>query len=228
MALRAALSEVHQVPPAGHNYYIHVSLACALPAWMKPAIIIALLVSAAPTWAQADADSKERTSSVEDNATARRNVKIVRQFLNAVNRHDVEAAAEFYAEDTVNHGIPTGRTGVRRVLTDIFATFPDWNMEIVDLVAIDDAVVIREIVSGTHQGTGRISVNGGLLVDIPPTGKKFRVQAMHWYTLNKDGVIVAARANRDDVGMMQHLGLLPLPPGGRRDLPPDPSIPSTQ
>lgn len=249
MVLQTALSEVHLVPPADHILFrfrgeIHKRLmllasvvtrakghlgnnAMSLDRSWIPAIIIALLVSPAPTWAQADADSKERRSSVEDNATARRNAKIVRQQIDAVNRHDVEAAAAFIAEDTVNHGVPVGRTGVRRVLTDVFATFPDWHMEIVDLVAVGDDVVIREIVSGTHLGTCRISVNGGLLVDVPPTGKKFRVQAMHWYTLNKDGLIVAGRANRDDVGMMQHLGLLPLPPGGRRDLPPNPNIPST-
>lgn len=194
--------------------------------WML-AIIVAFLFSPAPVSAQADADSQVRRSSVEANATARRNAEIVRRYLDAVNRHDVEAAANFYADDTVNHGIPVGRSGVRRVLTDIFMTFPDWRMEIVDLVAVGDDVVIREIVSGTHQGTGRIAVNGGLLVNVPPTGKKFKVQAMHWYTLDKDGVIVAARANRDDVGMMQHLGLLPLPPSGRRDLPPNPNNPTT-
>jgi|GEM_PF-308063 len=194
--------------------------------WML-AIIAALLFLPALTFAQADADSKERKSAIEGNATARRNADIVRRYLDATNRHDIDAAVVFFADDTVNHGIPTGRTGVRRVLTDIFATFPDWRMEIVDLVAVGDDVVIREMVSGTHQGTGRIAVNGGLLVDVPPTGKKFKVQAMHWYTLNKDGFIVQARANRDDVGMMQHLGLLALPPGGRRDLPPNPNDPPT-
>lgn len=171
--------------------------------------------------------SEVRRSSIEAKATARRNAEIVRAYLDALNRHDIEAATRFYANDTVNHGIPTGRTGVRRVLTDIFTTFPDWHMEIIDLVAVGDDVVIREIVTGTHQGTGRIAVNGGLLVNAPPTGKKFRVQAMHWYTPDKDGVIVGARANRDDVGMMQHLGLLPLPPDGRGDLPANPNDPPT-
>lgn len=176
-----------------------------------------------PARAQADAESAERRSAIEDDATARRNAEIVRRYLDAINRHDVAAAAQFFADDTVNHGIPTGRSGAARVLTDIFTTFPDWHMEIVDLVAVGDDVVIRELVSGTHLGTGRIAVNGGLLVDVPPTGTRFMVQAMRWYTLNEEGLIVQARANRDDVGMMQHLGLLPMPPGGRRDLPANPN-----
>lgn len=192
--------------------------------WM---LALAALIPFAPnpSRAQADSDSEERRSAIEENARARRNAEIVRRYLEVTNRHDVAAAVQFFADDTVNHGIPTGRSGAARVLTDVFTTFPDWHMEIIDLVAVGDDVVIRELVSGTHLGTGRIAVNGGLLVDVPPTGKRFIVQAMHWYTLNEDGLIVQARANRDDVGMMQHLGLLPMPPGGRRDLPTNPNDP---
>ena len=175
--------------------------------------------------AQADAKSEERRSAVEANATARRNAEIVRRYLDVINRHDVAAAIQFFADETVNHGVPTGRAGAERVLADIFTTFPDWRMEIIDLVAVGDDVVVREIVSGTHLGMGRAAVNGGLLMNVPPTGKRFIVQQMHWYMLNGDGLIVQGRANRDDVGMMQHLGLLPMPAGGRRDLPPNPNDP---
>lgn len=190
--------------------------------WM-PAIAAVSPLLAGAIWAQADIQSEERRNTVEANAVAQRNAGIVRRYIQAVNRHDVDAAVRFFADDTVNHGIATGRSGTARVLTDIFTTFPDWRMEIVDLVAVGDDVVVREIVSGTHRGTGRIAANGGLLVNAPPTDKRFVVQQMHWYTFNKGGLIVRARANRDDVGMMQHLGLLPMPPGGRRDLPPNPN-----
>jgi predicted ester cyclase len=190
--------------------------------WMMAIAAASPLLTGA-AWAQADIQSEERRSAVEANAIAQRNAAIIRRYIDFTNRHDVDAAVQFFADDTVNHGAPTGPAGVERVLTDIYATFPDWRMEIVDLVAVGDDVVVREIVSGTHRGTGRIAVNGGLLVDAPPTGKRFIIQQMHWYTFNKDGLIVRARANRDDVGMMQHLGLLPMPPGGRRDLPPNPN-----
>lgn len=190
--------------------------------WML-AIAAASPLLPGAAWAQADIESEERRSTVEAKTAAQRNAETVRRYIDVTNRHDVDAAVQFFADDTVNHGVPTGRAGVARVLTDIFTTFPDWRMEIVDLVAVGDDVVIREIVRGTHRGTGRIAANGGLLVDALPTDKRFVVQQMHWYTFNKDGLIVRARANRDDVGMMQHLGLLPMPPGGRRDLPPNPN-----
>ena len=136
------------------------------------------------------------------------NAEIIRRYNEALNTGDINAAVDFYAEDTRNHGRPVGREGLRRVLTDILATFPDWRTDIVDLDAVGDDVVFRAMVSGTHKGVGRIPVNGGMLVGVQPTGKSFKVQHIHWHTL-KGGLIVEHRANRDDLGMMQQLGLLP-------------------
>jgi steroid delta-isomerase-like uncharacterized protein len=147
-------------------------------------------------------DELERTD------LAARNASIIRQQNELINRGDIAAAVQFLAEDTLNHGAAVGRKGVVRVLTDILTTFPDWHAQIEDLAAVGDDVIIRVIVTGTHKGVGKIPVNGGLLVGIPPTGKSFKVQHIHWYTL-KDGLIVEHRACRDDVGMMQELGLLP-------------------
>ena len=139
---------------------------------------------------------------------ASRNAEVIRRYNDVMNTGDISAAVEFYAEDARNHGRPVGREGLRRVLTDIFTTFPDWRTDIVDLAAVGDDVVMLAMVSGTHKGVGRIPVNGGMLVDVPPTGKSFRVQHIHWHTL-KGGLIVEHRANRDDIGMMRQLGLLP-------------------
>ena len=76
------------------------------------------------------------------------------------------------------------------------------------MVAEGDSVVVRCTVSGTHRGVGKRSVNGGMLVAVEPTQKRFEVQHIHWYQLH-NGKIVEHRANRDDVGMMRQLGLLP-------------------
>ena len=148
-------------------------------------------------------------SEVEQTALAKRNEAIIRRQNALSNSGDFAAAAQIFAEDTRNHGVPVGWKGVLRVLTDIFSTFPDYSAEIMELAAIDDVVVVRQMDSGTHKGVSKIPFNGGLLVGVPPTGKRYRVQTIHWYTL-KDGLIVEHRASRDDVGMMQQLGLLPM------------------
>jgi len=139
------------------------------------------------------------------------NTAVIRAEHDKLNRGDWRGAAEEYAEDARNFGRPVGRTGVLRVLEDIHRTFPDMRLEIVDLAAVGDAVIVRCKFSGTHEGVGELPVNGGLLVGVAPTHKRFEVQHIHWYKL-RNGKIVDHYATRDDIGMMQQLGLLPAPP----------------
>jgi predicted ester cyclase len=93
-------------------------------------------------------------------------------------------------------------------LKDIFRTFPDWKLEIVEMVAEGDSVVVCCRVSGTHRGVAARAVNGGFLVGVQPTGKHFEVQHIHWYKV-RDGMITDHSTSRDDLGMTQQLGLLP-------------------
>ena len=76
------------------------------------------------------------------------------------------------------------------------------------MVAEGESVVVRCKVSGTHKGVGAKRINGGFLVGVQPTGKRFEVQHIHWYKLH-DGKITDHFTNRDDLGMTQQLGLLP-------------------
>jgi len=149
--------------------------------------------------------------AANDQDLVAQNTAVIRAEHAKLSRGDWQAAAEEYAEDTRNFGRPVGRAGVRRVLEDIHRTFPDMRLEIVDLVAVDDAVIVRCTFSGTHEGVGQLPVNGGLLVGVAPTHKHFEVQHIHWYKL-RAGKIVDHYATRDDMGMMQQLGLLPAPP----------------
>ena len=136
------------------------------------------------------------------------NLTLVQQQNDALNRGDIDAAAEFYAEDCRNHGRQVGRAGVRAVLADIKRTFPDAQFAVLDSVVDGDWVVIRCTFSGTHRGVGRRPINGGMLVGVQPTGRHFEVQQIHMYQV-QNGKITEHFANRDDLGMMQQLGLLP-------------------
>ena len=146
--------------------------------------------------------------SAQSSDGAEKNRTLITQHLERMNRGDPNAALLDFAVDTKNHGRPVGREGLARVFGDIYTTFPDWRMEIVEIVAVDDSVVVRCMVTGTHQGVGRLPVNGGMLVGVEPTGKRFEVQHIHWYKV-REGKIVEHRANRDDISMMRQLGLLP-------------------
>ena len=144
---------------------------------------------------------------------------VVVRYHDLINQGDWKQAAEYFAPDVRHHrgnwqtgseATVVGKQALTDNLEDIFRTFPDWKMEIVDVNVDGDSVVVRCRVSGTHQGVGQRATNGGFLKGVPPTGKHFVVQHIHWYKVH-DGKIVDHAAARDDLGMTQQLGLLPKP-----------------
>jgi len=94
---------------------------------------------------------------------------VARHFFESSNRNDIEGMLSDLAGDAKNFGRPVGREGFRMVLNDIFTTFPDWHVEVVEMIAKDDSVVMRCKVSGTHRGVGKIPVNGGMLIGVAPS-----------------------------------------------------------
>jgi steroid delta-isomerase-like uncharacterized protein len=139
------------------------------------------------------------------------NRRIAELFNEAFNRGDLDAAANCFAEDSQTHGRQVGRAGVRKVLAEIKTNFPDARLTTLNSVAEDEWVVVRCIYSGTHRGTSRFPVDGGMLVGVQPTGRTFEVQHIHMYRV-LNGRIAEHFANRDDVGMLRQLGLLSPPP----------------
>ena len=140
---------------------------------------------------------------------------LVQQYWDAFNQGNMAAAAGFFAEDARNHGRPVGRKGVLAVMKDIQETFPDVRFTPLEFVVEGEWVSVRGTFSGTHRGIGRLPVNGGMLVGVQPTGRHFEVQHIHMLQVH-DGKIVEHFANRDDLGMMQQLGLLPGPGSGAK------------
>jgi predicted ester cyclase len=119
-----------------------------------------------------------------------RNEAVIRANLEKINRGDARGAASDWAEDAQSFGRLVGRAGVQSSLEDILETFPDYHVDIVDMVAAGDAVVIRCNVTGTH----------------PEVGKRNEVAHMCWYTL-RGGKIVQRWATRDDHGVIRQLAL---------------------
>ena len=79
--------------------------------------------------------------------------------------------------------------------------FPDLHFEIEELVAEGDVVAGRLTMSGTHEGP---------LMGTPPTGRSVRQEHMHFVRF-EDGKAVEHWGVRDDLVMMQQLGLMPDP-----------------
>jgi predicted ester cyclase len=79
--------------------------------------------------------------------------------------------------------------------------FPDLHFEIKELVAERDTVAGRLTMSGTHEGP---------LMGTPPTGRSVRQDQMHFVRF-QDGKAVEHWGVRDDLGMMQQLGVISEP-----------------
>ena len=117
------------------------------------------------------------------------NESVIRANLEKINRGDAEGAAADWAEDAQSFGRLVGRAGVRSTLEDILETVPDYHMDIVEMVAAGDAVVVRCNLTGTHREAGH----------------RNEIKHIRWYTL-RGGKIVQQWATRDDYGLMRQLG----------------------
>ena len=97
---------------------------------------------------------------------------------------------------------------MERVYRDLYATFPDFHWDLQVLLAEGDWVCAEVLMTGTHRGTPSLPVFGGLMHGTAPTGKAVSVLNIHVYRF-ASGLIIEHSAVRDDLGMMQQLGLLP-------------------
>lgn len=122
------------------------------------------------------------------------------------HKGNLAAADELIAPDCINHEVPHGMNNhgpesVRQVVTMLRTGFPDLHFTIEELVAEGDTVAARVTLSGTHLGS---------FMGMAPTGRSFRQAQMHFVRF-RDGKSIEHREVRDDLGMMQQLGVIPVP-----------------
>jgi steroid delta-isomerase-like uncharacterized protein len=131
---------------------------------------------------------------------------LVGKLFSAWDEHDIDAAASVMAENLVNHAaIPEaqGRAGFRSIGQKLIKAFPDLKHRIDDMIVGDDKIVVRMTVSGTHTGPLEFAK-----WPLPATGKSFTTTHIHIFRV-ANGKIAEHWAERDDMGMMKQLGVLP-------------------
>jgi steroid delta-isomerase-like uncharacterized protein len=128
-----------------------------------------------------------------------------RTYEELLNQGNLSLADELVAPDFLNHEAPPGRDrgpeSMRGLATMLRTAFPDLHFTIEELVAEGETVAGRLTMSGTHEGP---------LMGMPPTGRSVRQDHMHFVRF-RDGKAVEHWGVRDDVGMMQQLGVIPEP-----------------
>lgn len=136
--------------------------------------------------------------------SAATNKAIVRRYFEQVlnqQRHDL--VEEFLAENIALHGsgIAPGLEVVKQWFTTFATAFPDGHTTIEDVVAEEDRVVVRTTFTGTHQAE---------MQGIPATGKRVSMPGIIIFRMD-NGKIAEGWLVNDSLGLMQQLGVIPMP-----------------
>jgi predicted ester cyclase len=120
------------------------------------------------------------------------NKELVRRFVDEVVRgQDVDALDEVASEGFAR--------GAREWVGPFRRSFPDFDMEIVDLIAEGDKVVAHFKCSGTHDGEWR---------GIAPTGNRFEgIDEIYVFRV-ENGKLASAVGVEDNLARMRQLGLV--------------------
>jgi steroid delta-isomerase-like uncharacterized protein len=136
------------------------------------------------------------------------NKTVSRRFLEEVwNKGNLAVLNEIIAKDHVNSGPgtlpgwPTGPEGAKQLVTTYRNAFPDVHFTIDEQIAEGDKVVVRWSAEGTHEGE---------LAGLPATGKSIAVTGIAVYRI-ANGKIAESWLIFDQFGLMQQLGVLPMP-----------------
>jgi predicted ester cyclase len=119
------------------------------------------------------------------------NKQLVRRLVEeVVNRRDGGPLAEIAQDEFADLA--------RRWISPFRSAFPDFRMEIVQLVAENDVVVAHCQCSGTH---------GGPWLGVAPTGRRFEgVDEIYIFQV-RDGRLASATGVEDNLSRMRQLGI---------------------
>jgi steroid delta-isomerase-like uncharacterized protein len=129
------------------------------------------------------------------------NKQIVRDYVDAFNRGDIDALTQLFAPDALVYGV-LGWGGLNQVVPvwqEIKAAFA-IQLQIESMIAQDDIVAVRYVEGGTSVGSFR----GG-----PITGQSFEVVAIEWFVI-KEGRIHRRWGARDNAAQLRQMGLPPI------------------
>ncbi len=129
--------------------------------------------------------------------------QLVRRYIDEVwNRGDVAALEDLTTvgfEYRLGGQPARGRAAMAQFLAETRAAFPDWHVEIADLVVEGNLAAVRWHGQVTHAGPFR---------GIPATGRCIAVSGINLYHVS-EGRIAAEWEQTDSLGMLQQMGVGP-------------------
>lgn len=106
---------------------------------------------------------------------------------------------EFVDHEHAHSDLPTGPESVKRTVRHLHDVFGDIAYEVEDEIAEGDKLVQRVRMSGRHTGT---------IMGVEASGREFGVRHVYIWRI-ADGMIAEHWGARDDLGLLQQIGVLP-------------------
>jgi predicted ester cyclase len=133
------------------------------------------------------------------------NKNTIHRLFEALSKGNMDTLDELTIADLILHGddlLPfgRGRESVKNLITAFCTAFPDATFTVEQIFAEQDKVVSHLTVRGTHKGEW---------LGVAPTGEEITWTASAIARFN-EGKIVELWGIKDELGMMQQLGLVPL------------------
>ena len=141
------------------------------------------------------------TMTIEDR------IGVAREFADKVfNGRDAERARDYFTPDIAWHGGALGTVqGVDTIvpiLAGFIAGLEDIHAEVQDVIASDDLVALRLVVTAVHRGN---------VLGVPASGNQIRWDAVDIYRINDDGKISEQWAFEDLAAILSQAGAISLP-----------------
>ena len=129
------------------------------------------------------------------------NIAAQQRFGQAINSNNLSDIHELVAEDCVDHdpapGQVRGPHGYIALFSQMIAAFPDFAVDVEQMVADEEKVAFAYTITGTHRGE---------FFGVPATGRRVRARGLQISRFNADAKMVERWGSSDQLGILQQIG----------------------
>jgi steroid delta-isomerase-like uncharacterized protein len=133
------------------------------------------------------------------------NIDAQKKFGAAVNTGNLQQFHDLVVPDSVDHdpapGQGPGPEGYVQFFSMMRTAFPDFHLDVEQLVADEDNVAFAYTATGTHQGE---------FMGVAPTGKAIKIRGMQISKFD-DGKLVERWGSSDELGILKQIGATKIP-----------------
>jgi len=147
--------------------------------------------------------SNSSTAAPAADAQGAANKATLTRFMDAMSQGDTTIVDSTVTEGIVDHqampGMAPGREGLKAMMTQFHAAFPDLKITVKDMTADGDKVWVRSTMTGTMKGE---------FMGMKPTGKSLDLEGFDLVRF-ENGKMAEHWGVQDNMSMMQQLGVTP-------------------